>query len=51
MFKKLLKKIVETDNQQDAWDSVVGNIEDSYQKELITWEEHELLYSVIEKMA
>lgn len=54
MFKKLLQRIIEAEDQQDAFDSVFygeDGIDRMYQQERITWKEHQMLLAIIEKMA
>lgn len=54
MFKKLLQRIIDAETQRAAWDNVFyGNdgIDMMYQKEKITWKEHQMLVQVIERMA
>lgn len=64
MFKKLLQRIIEAKDREDAIKSVFygatfgddGKIKEysidlAYQHEKITWKEHEMLLAIIEKMA
>lgn len=54
MFKKFLKRIVEAENQKDAWENVFygeDGIGMAYQNGKITWKDHELLVAIISKMA
>lgn len=64
MFKKFIQRIIEAKNQDDAMDNVFygtkwdddGNvvqygIDIAYQHEKISWNEHQMLLALIEKMA
>lgn len=54
MFKKLIQRIVEAENREDAIQNVFygeDGIDMQFQREKITWKEHELLLALIEKMA
>lgn len=54
MFKKFIEKIIIAENQEDALQNVFygkDGIDQAYQHEKITWKEHEMLLSLIEKMA
>lgn len=54
MFKKFLQRIIEAENKQDAIDNVFygsDGIDIAYQREKITWKEHQMLLAIIEKMA
>ena len=54
MFKKFIKKIIEAENREDAIDHVfygADGIDMAFQKEKISWDEHQMLLSLIEKMA
>lgn len=54
MFKKLLQRIIEAENKQDAIDNVfygADGIDMMYQNEKITYKEHQMLLAIIEKMA
>lgn len=54
MFKKFLQRIIEAENKQDAIDNVFygsDGIDIAYQREKITWKEHQMLLALIEKMA
>lgn len=54
MFKKFIERIIAAENQQDAIENVFygdNGIDSAYQKEKISWKEHEMLLALIEKMA
>lgn len=63
MFKKFLERIIEAKDREDAIQNVFygtkiengkitqWGIDMAYQHEKITWEEHEMLLALIEKMA
>lgn len=54
MFKKFLQRIIEAENKQDAIDNVFygsDGIDIAYQREKITWKEHQMLFAIIDKMA
>ena len=54
MFKKFIQKIIEAENREDAIKNVfygADGIDVAYQKEKITWKEHEMLLALIEKLA
>lgn len=54
MFRKFIERIVAAENREDAIQNVFygpDGIDAAYQREKITWKEHELLLSLIEKMA
>ena len=54
MFKKLIQRIIEAENKEDAIQNVfygANGIDAAFQKEKITWKEHEMLLALIEKMA
>lgn len=54
MFKKLLERIANAKDQKDAVENVFygeDGIDMAYQREKITWKEHELLLAIINKMA
>lgn len=54
MFKKLLQRIIEAENKTDAIEHVFygpDGIDMQYQREKITWNEHQMLLQIIEKMA
>lgn len=57
MFKKFLRMIIDAENREDAMKNVFyGNeyrtgIDQAYKWNLITFEEHQMLLSLIQKMA
>lgn len=54
MFKKFVARIIEAENRQDAIDKVFygkEGIDIAFQKEKISWKEHQKLLALIEKMA
>lgn len=54
MFKKFIQRIIEAENREDAMQNVFyGNdgIDISFQREKISWKEHQMLLAIIEKMA
>lgn len=64
MFKKFIQRIIEAENREDAirnvfygttWDSngniVQYGIDIAYQHNKISWEEHQMLLNLINKMA
>lgn len=54
MFKKFIQRIIEAENREDAMQNVFyGNdgIDSAFQREKISWEEHQMLLAIIEKMA
>ena len=54
MFKKFIQRIIEAENHDDAINNVfygADGIDMAYQREKITWKEHEMLLALIEKMA
>lgn len=54
MFKKLLQRIIDAENKTDAINNVFygpDGIDMQYQREKITWKEHQMLLQIIEKMA
>lgn len=58
MFKKYVQMIIESENREDAIQNVFYNgrngmdgIDRAFQKEKITWKEHQMLLALIEKMA
>ena len=53
-FKKFVKQIVDSKNQDDAINNIFygeNGIDMAYQHEYISWEEHQLLLKLIEKLA
>ena len=54
MFKKFVQRIVESAGREDAIQNVFygpDGIDLAFQRERITWKEHELLLALIEKLA
>ncbi len=54
MFKKFLQRIINSKNKEDAIANVFygeNGIDVAFQKEKITWNEHQMLLAVINKMA
>lgn len=54
MFKKFLERIIAAENREDAINNVfygADGIDMAYQREKITWKEHQMLLKLIEKMA
>lgn len=53
MFKKFIQQIINSENRQDAIDNVFygeNGIDMAYQHEKISWKEHQMLFTLIEKM-
>lgn len=54
MFKKFIERIIAAENREDAISNVFygpDGIDMAYQREKITWKEHEMLLALIEKLA
>ena len=54
MFKKFIERIVECESQEEAIQKVfygTDGIDIAFQREKITWKEHQLLLKLIEKLA
>ncbi|PSL10173.1 hypothetical protein EI53_01235 [Fusobacterium naviforme] len=54
MFKKFIQRIIEAENKEDAIQNVfygADGIDMAYQREKISYKEHEMLLALIEKMA
>lgn len=54
MFKKFIQRIIDAKNREDAIQNVFygsDGIDIAYQKEKITWNEHQMLLALIEKLA
>lgn len=54
MFKKFVQRIIDAKDREDAIQNVfygADGIDIAFQKEKITWKEHEMLLALIEKMA
>lgn len=53
MFKKFIQRIIAAKNREDAIQNVlyaVDGVDLAYQRGKITWEEHELLFALVEKL-
>lgn len=53
MFKKFIQRIIESENREDALQNVFygdDGIDMAFQREKITWKEHQMLLKLIEKM-
>lgn len=54
MFKKFLQKIINSENKEAAINNVFygeNGIDMAFQKEKISWNEHQMLLAIIKKMA
>lgn len=54
MFKKFIQRIIEAENKEDAIQNIFygkDGIDLAFQREKITWKEHQMLLALIEKMA
>lgn len=54
MFKKFIERIIAAENREDAIENVFygpDGIDMAYQREKITWKEHQMLLALIDKMA
>ena len=54
MFKKFVQRIIDAKDREDAIQNVFygpDGIDMAFQREKITWAEHEMLLALIEKMA
>lgn len=54
MFKKFVQRIVEATSKEEAIMNVFlgpDGVDEAFQKEKITWKEHQLLLALIEKLA
>ena len=54
MFKKFIKRIIESENKDDAIMNVFygeNGIDIAFQREEISWEEHQMLLGLINRMA
>lgn len=54
MFEKFIQRIIDAENKEDAINNVFygkDGIDMAYQREKITWKEHQMLLALIEKMA
>ena len=53
MFKKFIERIIQAENREDAFQNVFygdDGIDMAFQKDKITWKEHQMLYSLIVKL-
>jgi hypothetical protein len=54
MFKKLLQRIIDAENVQDAVDNVLygmDGVDMAYQRDKITFKEHEILFKLVSIIA
>ena len=54
MFKKFVQRIIDSVDKEDAIQNVFygeNGIDMAFQKEKISWEEHQMLLNLINKMA
>lgn len=54
MFKKFIERIIAAENREDAVQNVfygADGIDMAFQREKITWKEHQMLLNLIDKMA
>ena len=54
MFKKFIQRIIEAENREEALNKVFygpDGIDMAFQREKISWKEHQMLLALIEKMA
>ena len=54
MFKKFIQRIIDSENKEDALLHVfygTDGIDMAFQREKITWKEHQMLLSLIDKLA
>jgi len=54
MFKKFIERIIAAENREEAIKNVfygADGIDQAYQKDKITYKEHQILLNLIEKMA
>lgn len=54
MFRKFVERIIAAKNREDAIENVFygpDGIDMAYQREKISWKDHELLLDLIEKLA
>lgn len=54
MFKKFIKRIIESADREDALANVFygeTGIDAAFQREKITWDEHQMLLALIEKLS
>lgn len=54
MFKKFIKRIIEAENQADAWANVfygADGIDIAYQNQKISWNEFQMLVDLLDMLA
>ena len=54
MFKKFIQRIIESENREDAIQNVfygADGIDMAFQKEKISWKDHQMLLALIEKLS
>lgn len=54
MFKKFIERIIAAENREDAINNVfygMDGIDIAYQREKITWKEHQMLLALINKLS
>jgi hypothetical protein len=54
MFKKFIKKILSCESKENALQNVFygeNGIDVAFQRDKISWDEHQMLLGIIEKMA
>lgn len=54
MFKKYIQQIINSKNREDAINNVFygeNGIDMAYQREKISWNDHEMLLALIDKLA
>lgn len=54
MFKKFIERIIAAENREDAINNVfygTDGIDIAYQREKITWKEHQMLLALINKLS
>jgi hypothetical protein len=54
MFKKFIERIIAAENREDAINDVfygMDGIDIAYQREKITWKEHQMLLALINKLS
>lgn len=53
MFKKFIQRIIESENREEAIQNVfygADGIDMAFQKEKISWKDHQMLLALIEKL-
>lgn len=54
MFKKFIERILDCENKEEAYNEVFcgeNGIDIAFQREKISWKEHQMLLGIINKMA